>query len=109
MKFLLFLTMIFLTSCSVTVPDVPVCSQLAVNEGFCVNTYSGKSQVVNDVSLMGGETWWDIKSKSLYLPAKSWAKIKLFIIQICAKTKRCSKEVGSWDRTVEVIDEMVKK
>jgi len=109
MRLLLLLTLFLAASCSVTVPEVPICSQLSVNEGYCVNTYSGKSQIINDTTLLEGKTWWDLKATSLVLPASSWKKIKQFIIEVCTKTKKCNENLSGWDRTVKDIDGMVTK
>lgn len=104
------LILIFLSSCSVAVPDIPVCTELHPSRGYCVYTLSSKEFEVSDTQLMEGKTWWDMRASMIYLPTQSWVKLKAFVIKICTKTDKCDTDLGSWDRTVDLIDEkLVKK
>ena len=64
-----------LPSCS-SVPDIPACTRLGVDRGFCVWTISNKEEEINDTNKLDGNTWLDIVNKSVILPQESWAAIK---------------------------------
>lgn len=99
-----------LSSCS-TVPDVPVCKELELNRAYCIHTISNKEYYVDDSHPYINEkgerfTWWDMRVTTIQVPAQSWAKIKVFIIDQCKRNKKCS-EITSWDRTVDKIDNRI--
>lgn len=99
--------LIILSGCSVTVPAVPLCAELSPTSGYCINTLTSEEFRVDEEHPYQGQTWWQMRPTMVHLPAQSWAKLKTFIIQVCAKTKKCNENLGSWDRTVKGIDEMV--
>ena len=87
------------TSCS-SAPDVAVCAEISMSKGVCTYTVSGKNIIVDDEHPLDNETWFDIRSKALTVPAKSWAKIKAFLIKQC-KQRKCNVDIDSWDRQID--------
>lgn len=105
LSFVLLLSL--LTSCS-SVPDIPACTRLGVDRGFCVWTISNREEEINDTNKLEGNTWLDIVYKSVILPPESWAKIKKYIINNCRKNQDCAKDIDSWNRKIEIIDSGIK-
>ena len=66
-------------------------------KGLCAYTVSGETFIVDDVNLFEGLTWWEMRNKTLVMPASSWAKIKAFMVKQCKKNK-CNVDIDSWDR-----------
>lgn len=109
-RFLLIISSSLLISCGTTVPDVPLCTEIDIDRGYCVNTISSTEFEVSDESPWNGKTWWDIRPYMIYMPIESWASIKSFIIEICARTKKCKgADVTSWERTINAIDQKIAK
>lgn len=101
---------LLISSCAVTPPDVPLCTELAPNRGYCVNTISSVEYEVTDEKPLNGKTWWEMRPYMILMPIESWAEIKAFIIKICKKSKKCSgPNIANWERTVDAIDKKVKK
>lgn len=69
---------------------------------------SGEEYYINDKNTINGKTWWEIRPTFIQVPAESWAGIKAFIIKMCNKHKECSREVGTWERSVTNIDTKLK-
>ena len=84
-----------------TVPNVPICAELSISKGVCVYTATGDSFVVDDENPFEGQTWFDMRIKTLSVPAKSWSKIKAFLIKQCKKSNQCNVDISSWDRDLE--------
>lgn len=87
---------LFLSSCA-SVPNVPICAEVNLSRGVCTYTASSKNIIVDDEHPLDGLTWFDIRTKSLTVPAASWAKIKEFLIKQCKK-QGCNVDVSQWDR-----------
>ena len=97
----------FLISCQTAPPDIPICVEINMERGYCVNTISAKEYAVDDVNLLDGKSWWSARPSMLMLPATSWAKLKTYIIVQCKRTGACDKEITSWERTINSIDKAV--
>lgn len=102
------------SGCAHRVPDVPVCTEISVIKGFCVNSLSSKEFFIDDehpYSATGDKadamTWWELRPLMIMLPYLSWVEIKAFIIKICKDTNQCTGEIGNWERTVGVIDQQL--
>ena len=93
-----------LLSCA-SVPNTPVCTQLSPDRGFCVYTIEEKEFLWDDEHKFDGKTWWEAKPSMVYVPAKSWAEIKKFIIKTCKQHKDCQKDIATWERKAKKIDE----
>ena len=104
-KLLSLLLVLLLSSCSTLPPDVPVCVEFSPDHGRCVKIISGEKFDVDEKNLFEGKTWWEYRPAMIQMPASSWKEIKTFIIKMCKKYKTCQKEVTSWDRTIETLDE----
>lgn len=89
-----------LNSCA-SIPDVPICAEVNISKGICVYTVSGKSFEIDDERPFEGATWFDMRIKTLSVPAKSWAKLKAFLIKQCKKSNKCDVDISSWDRELE--------
>lgn len=104
---ILALPLLFLTACSVTVPAVPICTEISPSTGYCINTITSEEYMVSDTQLHDGQTWFDMRTSMMMVPASSWAELKAFIIKICRKSGKCDTELGNWERTIEKIDQQV--
>ena len=91
---------LFVTSCA-SVPDVVLCAEVNISKGICTYTVSGKTIVVDDEHPFEGQTWFDMRVKTLSVPASSWAKIKAFMIKECKRNK-CNVDISSWDRDINL-------
>lgn len=94
-------------SCQTAPPDIPVCVELTMSRGYCVNTISSTEYEVNDFNKLDGKTWWEARPSMLMMPATSWAKLKTYIITQCKRTGSCDKEITSWERTINSVDKAV--
>lgn len=68
-----------------------------MSKGLCKFTLSNETIIIDDEHPYEGETWFDIRKKALTVPAKSWAKIKAWMIKMC-KQYKCDVDISSWDR-----------
>lgn len=98
---------LILTSCSVAVPDTPICAEISPAAGYCVNTISSTEFRVDESHPYEGRTWWELRPSMIMMPAPSWAKLKAFVIKVCRKTGKCDVELGNWERTIQKIDQQV--
>ena len=98
-----------ISGCAIAPPDVPLCTELSPTKGFCVNTISSKEYEITDTKKLDGKTWWEIRPFMINMPISSWVEIKKFIIKICKKSNKCSKNISSWKRTVNTIDKKMAK
>jgi len=106
-KFLILL--VLLTSCQTAPPAIPICVELSMSRGYCINTITAEEFEVNDTKLIDGKSWWIARPSMVMMPASSWAKLKTYIITQCKKTKLCDKEISSWDRTIKSVDTALEK
>lgn len=104
LKSLLPLLLLSLNSCS-SVPNVPVCVEINLTKARCVKIISGEQFVIDEDHKFEGRDWWSMRPTVVQVPASSWVEIKKFIIKICKKTNRCEKEIASWDRSIQSIDD----
>lgn len=99
--------LIFLSACSIAVPAVSICTEISPSAGYCINTITSEEYMVSDTHARDGQTWWEMRSSMMMVPASSWAELKAFIIKICKKSGKCDTELGNWERTIERIDQQV--
>lgn len=99
-----------LVNCAGTqLKDFPTCIELNPIKGYCVQAVSGKSFFIDNEHPFEGKTWWENRPIMIQLPPSSWVNIKEFVIKICKTYKNlCDKEVSSWNRSIQTIDETVK-
>jgi hypothetical protein len=93
-----------LTSCQTAPPNIPVCVEIAIDRGACIKTISGEKFDIDERNTFEGQTWWGARPTMLMIPSSSWAKLKTYIITQCKRTGQCTKEISSWDRTIQTID-----
>lgn len=99
------ITILFIISgCQTSPPKIPVCVEISMARGYCINTITGEEFEVNETKLLDGKTWWNARTSMVMMPATSWAKLKTYIITQCKKTKLCDKEISSWNRTIQSVD-----
>ena len=103
----LLLLSLCLASCAVKPTDDPLCKELSITRGYCVNMISGKAYEVNDQNKFNGKTWWDMRPTNIQMPIDTWKNLKTFIIKVCKKYGNCDREISSWDRTLETLDKKV--
>jgi len=96
---LLIVSLLLISSCA-SIPDVPICAEINLSKGICTYTLSGKNIVVDDDHPLNGQTWFDMRSKILAVPASSWAEIKSWMIKQCKKTNKCDADISQWDRDI---------
>lgn len=95
-----------LSACASTKPpDVPLCVEFTPERGRCVKIISGEVFNVDEQNKFEGKTWWEHRPAMIQMPASSWVQIKTYLIKVCKKYNICEKEISSWDRTVENIDD----
>lgn len=106
-----FLLSSLLSGCAIAPPDVPICTELDINRGWCTNTISGKEFYIDETHPWSpsGEkkdlmTWWELRPTFVMVPYPSWVELKAFIIKICKQSGKCSGAVANWERTVEGMD-----
>lgn len=88
----------FLNSCAskTELPDVMVCAPEDFDEGICVYTLSDVVRHVNNGDMTyNGLTWHELLRRSLVIPVDSWSRIKIYILEQCAKDKKCSENHSS--------------
>lgn len=100
---------LLLSACATNPPDAPVCVEITMDEGQCINIVSGKKFKIDEKEKfkdMEGvpRTWWELRPAMIQVPASSWAQIRAFIIKICKKNNQCQKEVSTWERSIQTID-----
>jgi FKBP-type peptidyl-prolyl cis-trans isomerase 2 len=93
------LLVLIFSSCA-SIPNVVVCAEINLSKGICTYTVSGKNIVVDDEHPLNGQTWFDMRSKILAVPASSWAQIKVWMIKQCKKTNKCDADISQWDRDI---------
>ena len=96
---LMLLLLLSLSGCS-TVPNVPICAEITMSKGVCTYTVSGNNVIVDDEHPLDGQTWFDMRSKVLSVPASSWAKLKAWMIKQCKRSNKCDVDIDSWDREI---------
>ena len=99
-----FVALLSLISSCASVPDVPVCTEISMQKGFCVYTLSDKEMIVDNENTLDGKTWWDMRTSMILVPVDSWAEIKSYIIKMCKKHGSCDKEVANWNKKVDSLD-----
>jgi hypothetical protein len=106
MLYLLFAALLsLLLSCTTGAPDVPVCTELDMGRGWCTNSISDKEFYIDDKHPYEGKTWWELRPTFVMMPAASYVKFKAFIIKTCKQYGCNQKEVGSWDRRMNQMDQ----
>ena len=70
-------------------------------KGICTYTVTGESFTVDDEHPFEDQTWFDMRAKTLSVPAKSWSKLKAFLIKQCKKTNKCDVDISNWDRDIK--------
>lgn len=109
-RLLKILLVLNLSSCATThPPDVPLCVEFAPDRGRCVKIISGEIFDVDEKNKFEDKTWWEHRPAMIQMPASSWVQIKSYLIKTCKKYNICEKEISSWDRTVETIDDNLNK
>lgn len=103
------LSLNLLTSCAVKPPDVPVCVETRIDQGYCTNTISDKEFFVDETNKLNGKTWFEMRPTMIQVPASSWVEIKAFVIKACKKMKSCEEQVSSWERKVETVDKKLEE
>lgn len=106
---ILIVALFLAVGCATNPPNIPLCVEINPGVGNCVKIMSGESFDVDDKHPFEGKTWWESRPSMIQLPASSWAQMKAFIIKMCKQTKQCDKNVSSWDRTIQNVDEQVQK
>lgn len=93
-------------SCAVKPPDSLMCVEMSMTRGECIKIVSGQKIRIDETNKYNGQTWWEMRPTNLVLPASSWSEQKKFLIKLCKKNKNmCDKEISSWDRSIQHIDE----
>lgn len=103
-----------ISACAVAPPDGPVCTEVDISRGWCTMSISNEEFYIDDThpwSPTGDPkdamTWWDLRPTMVMLPYEMWVKVKVFIIDICAKTDQCTELKKSWERSVNGMDEQL--
>lgn len=94
-------------SCA-TPPDIPVCTRLSAERGFCTYTISDKEFFVDGEHKFENQSWKEIEASSVMMPASSYAKVKAYILKMCKKSGQC-KDLASWERKSATLEKKGKK
>lgn len=95
-----------LTACATKPPDITACVEMSISRGECVRVVSGQRIRVDEDHKLNGKTWWEMRPTNIILPLESWIDLKKFIIKTCKNNKNmCDKEISSWDRSIQHIDD----
>lgn len=104
------LSLNLLTSCAIKPPDIPVCVEMSLDRGECIKVISGEKITIDEKNKYQNKTWWESRPTNIIMPLSSWVDLKKWIIDMCRKNKNvCDKEISSWDRSLEIIDQKVKQ
>lgn len=110
MKYLFLILILLTTGCAVMPPDEPVCVEMSMTRGECINPMSGKTFTVDEFNLLDGKTWWQMRPTNIIFPFKTYAAWKKFTIKLCKKNKKmCDKEVANWERSFDNVDNNLKE
>lgn len=92
--------------CSTKPPDFPICVEMSMERGECIKVISGEKIRVDNDHKMNGKTWWESRPTNMIMPLESWVELKKFIIKLCKKNQgMCDKEVSTWQRSIQTVDE----
>lgn len=95
---------LFVLSCSLTPPDVPLCREKSMSSAHCTYIVSAKTIEVNHEKKLFGKTWWESRPYMIQMPIDSWVELKKFIIKVCKKYKCDGPDISSWKRSIKTID-----
>ena len=99
-----------LSSCAgLQVPDSPICVEIDPSRANCVKIVSGESFDIDETHPFEGKTYWEIRPTVVLVPASTWIELNKFITLLCKKTNQCQKSITSWDKSIEIIDNQLKK
>lgn len=100
-----------LESCSsLSSIDKPVCVEISIDRGFCTTIISGKDQRVDETNKLNGKTWFQMRPEMVMVPIETWAALKTYLIMNCKRSKACNRNIDSWNRSIQTIDdELLKK
>ena len=101
--------LLFVVGCATAPPAIPVCTEITMSKAYCINTMTSEEFYIDDTNKMDGKTYWELRPMMLLLMPTSWAKLKTYIITQCHNTGKCDKAVGGWERTIQSIDNAVRK
>ncbi|MFM6929050.1 MAG: hypothetical protein ACKOX6_11340 [Bdellovibrio sp.] len=98
--------LVWITGCATKPPDFPICVEMSMERGECIKVISGERIHVDNDHKMNDKTWWESRPTNMIMPLESWMDLKKFIIKMCKKNKgMCDKEVSSWQRSLQKIDQ----
>jgi hypothetical protein len=91
-----------LVSCA-NVPNVPVCFELDITRGYCINTLSQEGFYVDETNLLDGKTWFENRISMVMMPAKSWGELKSYILKNCKRTGKCA-EIEKFNQQLKPVE-----
>lgn len=102
MKYLL-LSLLFLIGCG-TLPDILACTGLDANSGACTHMLTGGRVDINASSLYNGQTWPQVLSSAVIVPADQWTLLEEFIVNYCKQNKCTAQMATTMNQTAEVFE-----
>jgi len=82
----LFVILLTLTSCSLTIPNIEICRDRGL-EGHCVKTITEEERIIPE------HEWPDFRYNTFHIEDKSWGELKKFMLKACSlKNVKCKKE-----------------
>ncbi|MFM6929953.1 MAG: hypothetical protein ACKOX6_15895 [Bdellovibrio sp.] len=94
--------------CATKPPDFKMCVEMNLERGECMKVISGQKIRIDEDHKNPDtkQSWWEMRPTNLILPLESWLDIKKFIINLCHQNQNmCDKEVASWDRSLQNVDQ----
>jgi hypothetical protein len=89
--------------------DKPICTEISLEKGYCVNIISGDGFFVDEEKLLDGKTWFESRIEMILVPVKTWAELKKYIIVNCKKNKQCQEKLDNWVKSMDNIDKVKSK
>ena len=90
-------------------PDKPICVETEIYEGHCTKIISGERFVINETNKYEDKTWFEHRPYMLLMPASTWTELKAYIVKACKRYGNCQKEISSWEKTVQIVDDQLKE
>lgn len=89
--------------------DRPVCVELSLARGYCTTIISGRGFYVDDKNLFEDKTWFEQSHEMIRVPVSTWTELKKYLIMNCKRSKTCNREIDTWTRSIEKIDNLAEK
>jgi hypothetical protein len=56
-----------------------------------------------------GKTWFEQSYEMIRVPVSTWTELKKYLIMNCKRSKTCNRDIDTWSRSIEKIDNLSEK